>query len=260
MKILILSIYYNRPKLLRKAMESVLASHQYHSDWEMVFGDDNSPIPGEPIVREILSDFLDRITFINSNMSFQEKIDQGIQIGRYANEVITKSNADIAITLCDDDELIPTYTRDICNYFENNPKEMWTYSHLAIFNPLYKSSFDVDLNNLKYCPYNFTSERTNPVGKMDSSQVAFRLKAFEYGVRYPDNSKSEHNKHMPWLNNPDSGLFQAMYEKFGEIPFSGLISQYKGIHEHQLVWHKKQGHIGLKEYVDKIHQMGGKIL
>lgn len=260
MKILILSIYYNRPKLLRKAMESVLTSHQNHSDWEMVFGDDNSPIPGEPIVREILSDFVDRITFINSNMSFDEKIDQGIQIGRYANQVIKKSNADIAITLCDDDELVPTYTRDICKYFENNPEEMWAYSHLAIFNPLYKASKDVDLKQLKECPYNFTSERINPVGKLDSSQIAFRLKAFESGVQYPDNSKSEHDPYMPWLINPDAGLFQSMHKKFGNVPFSGLISQYKGIHEHQLVWHKKQGRIGLKEYTETINQLAGKTL
>jgi len=125
---------------------------------------------------------------------------------------------------------------------------------------IYKSSNDVDLNNLKECQYNFTTERTNPVGKMDSSQVAFRIKSFQKGVRYPDNSKLTNDLHRPWLVNPDAGLFESMFNEFGNAPFTGLVAQYKGIHEHQLVWHKKQGKIGLKEYVDRINELGGDLL
>lgn len=258
MKVLILSIYYNRPKLLQKSMESVLASHEHHTDWEMVFGDDNSPIPGEPIVRQVLGDLSERVTFINSNMSFEDKIEQGLVVGKYANKVVQESNADIAITLCDDDELVPTYLRDVCKFFEKHPEEMWAYSHLAIFNPIYQKSADIDLTKLKDCQYNYATKRTNPVGKMDSSQVTFRLKAFAEGVRYPETSKADSK--MPWLLNPDAGLFQSMYEHFGDAPFTGLVSQYKGIHDYQLVWNKKQGAVGLKEYVEKVHELGGYML
>lgn len=260
MKVLILSIYYNRPKLLKKAMESLLASHEHHQDWVMAFGDDNSPIPGEPIVREVLGEELSqRVTFVNTNMSFDEKIEQGITIGKHANRVIAESDADIAITLCDDDELVPTYMRDVCAWFEENPDAMWGYSHLAIFNPIYQKSSDIDLTNLRECQYNFSIEPTSPVGTMDSSQVAFRLKAFEEGVRYPETSKTA-DSNMPWLINPDAGLFEEMYKKYGDAPFTGLVSQYKGIHDHQLVWHKKQPANGLKAYVKEIHELGGDIL
>ena len=260
MKILILTTYYNRPKLLQKAMASILEANQYHSNWELVFGDDNSPIPGEPIVRKVLSTCNNQITCINSNMSFEDKIEQGLVIGKYANQVIQKSDADIAITLCDDDCLVPTYLRDISQFFETHPNYMWAYSHLAIYNPLYQKPTDINLNDIKECSYNEYSVPINPINKLDSSQVAFRLKVFEEGVKYPENSKASEDDLMPWLVNPDAFLFQEMYKRYGKIPFSNLISQYKGIHEHQLVWHKKQGRTGLKEYVDRVNDLGGELL
>lgn len=258
MKILIFLLYYNRPKLLRKCLQSLINANCYYQNWELIFGDDNSPIPGQQIVEEVLSkDLLKKVKFLKSNMSFEDKIKEGISLGKHANLCLQESNADIAITLCDDDQLVPEYLRNISHFFETNTQQVWGYSHLAIFNPLYQNSSQVDLTNLKECTYNQNKKPINPAGILDSSQVAYRISIIDDEIKYPDTSKL--NEGMPWLINPDQYLFTKIYEKFGLCPFTGLVAQYKGIHEHQLVWHKKQGVVGLKEYIDKVHELGGKI-
>lgn len=252
MKVLILSVYYNRPKLLRRAMESLLEANEFHSDWELVFGDDNSPIPGELIVREVLRGFEDRITCINSNMSLDEKLKNGLAVGRYANEIVLKSDADLVITLCDDDQLRPQYLKEISDYFNTHPDQMYAYSHLSIYNPLVGNPENLQVN----CLYNTSTSPINPSGKLDSSQVAFRVQAFREGVRYPETTRMD-NCDMPWVTNPDAYLFQQLFDKYGPCQFTGLIAQYKGIHDYQLVWHKKNNETGLKEYIKQVDKLGG---
>lgn len=252
MKILILAIYYNRPKLLKNAMRSILKANEHHNDWELIFGDDNSPIPGQPIVEDILKDYKDRITFVNTNISLEEKLEKGIMIGKFANEYIKKSNADIAITLCDDDELEPYYLKNISNYFENNIDQVWCYSHLAIFNPFFEKTEEISLDKIPNCVYNFSTNPINPVGKLDSSQIAYKLSLFNEGIKYPETSKSGE---YPWLINPDLELFEMIYAKYGECHFTGFVSQFKGVHDYQLVWNKKKKVLGLKSYIQEVHKL-----
>src|SRR4051812_40312287 len=103
MKIYVLVTYYNRPLLLRKALESVLAASTHHGNLRLLVGDDNSPIPAEPIAREVLGSLGDHTDFIRSATTLEEKLSQGTSIGKFANEYILASEADIIITLCDDD-------------------------------------------------------------------------------------------------------------------------------------------------------------
>ena len=113
MKILILCSYYQRPKLVRNALSSILAANEHHQDWELAFGDDGSIIPGKPIVEEVLKDHLDKIRIVESGMNLEDKLKHGLVLGRMANEAISLSSADIAIILCDDDELHPEYLKNI---------------------------------------------------------------------------------------------------------------------------------------------------
>ena len=78
--ILILSTYYNRPKLVRNTLNSILKANVHHQNWKLIFGDDGSPIPGEPIAREILSDHIDQIEFIRKETTLEEKISNGISL------------------------------------------------------------------------------------------------------------------------------------------------------------------------------------
>lgn len=245
-KILILMTYYNRPKLLKNSLRSLLAANEYYTNWELFFGDDNSPIPGEPIVKEILKDHLDKVHCINSGMSFEDKISKGLVAGRFANEIIKNSDANLAIILSDDDELFPTYLKEIAEYFTQHPDIMYAYSKIHIFNPLFEKSHSV--NNLKH-KYNY-DKPINPVNKLDASQVAFRLSCpivFPCSTFYKE----------PCTINLDASLFQQLYDKFGECHPTGFVAQYKGVHEYQLVWHKKG--VNFPNYIKMLDRLGGEL-
>ena len=116
MKILILLAYFNRPKMVRFALESI--KMQSYKNWELVFVDDGSDIPGRPIVEEILRDDLDKIKFYNTNHSVKDKINQGGSIfGYYWTQAMYESNADISIMLCDDDGIFPDALENLSNYY-----------------------------------------------------------------------------------------------------------------------------------------------
>lgn len=252
MKITILFSYYNRPKLLVNSIKSLLKANEFHDDWELFFCDDGSPIPGDPYVKNLLAEHIRKVTFFNTHMTPEDKVQQGIVIGRVANEFLAAATGDIVITLADDDELVPTYLHDLSTYFQNNPSVMYCWSKVHIFNPLVNKSADVD--NV-VGPFNSWVGSINPVNKVDTSQVAYRLSCFrEHGVRYPTTTSRSSN---PAIGNIDGHLFQQLFDKFGECPATDLIAQYKGVHEHQLVWHKKKSKEAFNTYLDEINELGG---
>lgn len=235
LKILILSAYYNRPKLVLNMLNSIVKANEHHQNWHLVFGDDGSHIPGKPIVVEALKDHLDRVTFIESNLTFEDKAKQGLLLGRYANEVMDKSDADVAIMLCDDDALYPTYLRDLSKFYIDHPEVLYAYSYVHLFNPLFQPPDGIDNATGKFnqwhCPI-------DPVGKVDASQVSWRLDCFKkFGARFAETTKRVDGK--PWENDTDRSFFESLVSKCGLCHPTHLIGQYKAIHDYQLVWHKK---------------------
>lgn len=255
MRVLILSPYYNRPLLVKKMLASIIAADEHHSDWELGILDDNSPHPVEPIIQCMMSGYRDRIRIINSGLTFEDKVEKGIVLGMYANMGIRESDADIGIFLCDDDQLYPTYLRDLSLYFETNPDVLYCYSKIHLFNPLTQESGEVDCLHHKYNQWNVPID---PSGKVDASQVAWRLSCCkEYGAWFEETTKIVDN--MPWGKDTDRSFFENLHEKCGPAQPSGLVAQYKGIHEHQLLWHKKTDEVGLRQYYDKVNQLGGEV-
>ena len=252
-RILILVPYYNRPILLRNAMQSVLRANQFYDKWELAFGDDGSSIPGRPIVEDVLKGHLERVEFYKSDMSFEDKLEHGIMLGRMANEAITQSSADVAITLCDDDELFPTYLRDLNLFFENNPSVLYCYSKIHLFNPL-KQKSDV-VNNVSG-KYNQWEGPIDPVNKVDGCQVAWRLSCCkQHGAWFTDSTKFVSGK--PWVKDTDKSFFEVLYNKFGPCYPTGIFAQYKGIHDYQLLWHKNATSESLRDYDTKVKSLAG---
>lgn len=239
--------------MLQNALRSVLRANEFHQDWEFVFGDDGSLIPGEPIVRQILKDHLNQITFLQSNMSFEDKISQGLTLGRMANEGMKNSKADVAIVLCDDDELVPEYLANISKFFEKNLDIWYAYSKICVYNPILQKSSDVGLSDHKY---NRFEGPINPVAKLDISQVAWRLDCCrKLDVWFAETTKFSYNK--PWVQDTDKLFFERLYEKCGPCVPTQLVSQYKGIHDYQLVWHKNVSEQTLKVYDNMCKEYGG---
>lgn len=255
LKILILMSYYNRPILVKNSLNSILKANEHHQNWELLFGDDNSKIPGEPIARDILKDHLDKVTFVNSNITLEEKLKNGITIGKFANEAIQRSNADIGIILCDDDELHSKYLFNLNKYFQDNDSIDYCYSNLLIFNPLINKTDEIDETKSinKYSQY---SGPINPVGKVDASQVAWRLKCCkEKNAWFAESTKFV--KEKPWTRDTDRAFFENLFEKCGDCHPTGFISQYKGIHDYQLLWSKNVNKEKLKIYNEECEKLAG---
>lgn len=256
MKVLILLSYFERPILVLNALTSVLESHKHHQDWELVFGDDGSLKKGKPIAEKILVDHLDRVRFVDSEMSLEDKLEKGILLGKYANEEILRSDADLVVTLSDDDELVPTFLRDVSEFFDKHSDVMYAYSKVHLYNPLTQESCSVNNATGKY---NSWIGPINPVNKIDASQVVFRADCFrKHDVRYPITTNDLAEK--PWVKNLDGALFDQLYQKFGDCVPTNLIGQFKGIHDYQLVWHKKKGVSGLIEYIKMVQGLAGETI
>lgn len=252
-KILILCSYYNRPKLVKNALNSILKANVHHQNWKLVFGDDGSSVPGEPIARQILPNHLDQIEFIRKDITLQEKLDGGISIGKHANEILKNTDAEIAITLNDDDELHPEYLSSLNYFLTHHPEVSYCYSNIHLYNPLFQRSEDVDNISGSY------NEHTGPInlyGKCDCSQVAWRVSCNKKDGAWFDESTVD-DTNMPWAKNTDAEFFNQLYEKCGPAYYSGFVSQYKGIHDYQLVWHKKAVADDLRKHIEDMDKLSG---
>lgn len=249
MKIAVLLTYFNRPILVRGALESVRQSN--YKNWKLLVGDDNSKIPAEPIAREVMADCLSQVDFIRSNTTLEEKLSQGTSIGKYANEYLLNSDADIVVTLCDDDKLYPDYLHKLADFYEKNQSIMYAYSDISIYNPF--NDVQATLNH----KYNQDIGADTPAGRLDASQVTFKADCVRiHGIRFPETTRIGD---MPYLNNVDMSFYQQLYDMFGPITRTGFLGQYKGVHDYQLVWHKKQGSLGLHRYIKTVQELGGKV-
>lgn len=221
MKILILMVYYERPTLVRNALNSILKASKYHQDWHLAFFDDGSQTPGQPIVEEMLKDHLDKITFYNSHMTPEEKEIEGCKVGHYLNKMSLENPGDILIVLCDDDELYPEYLMNLSKFFTENPKETSCYSKIHLYNPMLEKSENVD-NLIGH--YNQWTGYIRPDCRVEGSQVAWRREAVDKGVRWQESCTGNH----------DVYFLQDLFEKTGVTAESGFIAAYKGCHSKQL--------------------------
>ncbi len=251
LKILILMSYYQRPILVRKALASVLKAHELHQNWELAFGDDGSKIPGRPIVEEMLKDHLSKVSFVQSDMTFEDKIQQGLILGKLANAAIRSTDADLALILCDDDVLVPDYMKNLSEFFVNNPDVLYCHSKLFIYNPLQNSDWNPDSKYNKWA-----DQQVCPVNNLDASQVAWRLSCCKvHGAWFAESTKAVEGK--PWIKDTDKSFFENLYAKCGPSHPTGFFGQCKGIHDHQLLWHKNSFKDSLLEYNKTCNELGG---
>jgi glycosyltransferase involved in cell wall biosynthesis len=254
LKILILMAYYNRPILVKNALTSILKANDYYQNWELLFGDDGSAVPGKPIVEEILGRLTNKVKFVNSNLTLEEKLEHGISIGKFANQALKETDADIAFILCDDDELVPSYLFNLNRFFIENPEVLYAYSKIHLYNPLLQKSSDVQNISGKYNQY---EGPINPVGKVDASQVAWRLSCCkQHGAWFAESTK--HIDDKPWTKDTDRSFFENLFDCCGPCFSTGFVGQYKGIHDYQLLWHKNVQSHELQTYDKMCRDLAGR--
>lgn len=219
MKIAVLCLYYERPQMLRRCLQSVRAAAALHPDWELLFHDDASPTPGADIVAEVMGPLMGRVRLYRSEGTAEEKLHSGGLLGAVMNRMVQDSDADVGLMLCDDDLLVPTHLWDISAYFERNPGVPYAYSHIDLYDPT-GGVISMPVN-----PWNQWREPIHCRGRCDASQVAWRLSCCkEGGCWFP----------YPCFRNHDAGFYDALHRVYGPAPFTGLKAQWKGIHSGQL--------------------------
>lgn len=219
MKVLILLPFYNRPNMVVNALNSVEDST--HRDFELYFIDDcnwdESPGLGWKVLRDFYGTIPNYVTYEAIADDVQQKRLNGSRHGEFMNRAILESDADITITLCDDDALFSDYLANLNTYFSEHD-DVYTYCHVRTFNPF------VELPN-PYLPkrHYFTNVTgaIAPSCRVDSSQVAIR--------------RDKHVLFAPRQTvNLDADLFTRMYQEYGPCNFMGCEGQYKAIFDDQL--------------------------
>jgi len=221
LKILIILLYWDRPKMIRNALNSI--KEQTYDNWELAFIDDGSEAPGEPIVREILKDHLNQVKIIRTETTMAERFSPGSPIGLHMNNAVMDSDADVVVILCDDDALLPNYCEQLNIYFTMWPDEVWGYCHVIAFDPSQQ-----DYHTAPPTPgfsYNGHTGRIAPSCAVDSSQVVYRSKCTKEGGIYWI---------YPQTGCLDCNFYEKMVEVYGNCPFMSNIGQYKAVFPDQM--------------------------
>lgn len=234
LKVLIILLYWDRPKMVQNALNSI--KEQAYSNWELVFIDDGSDTPGEPIVREVLKDHLDKVKFTRTETTWAERFSPGSPIGLHMNDAVMTSTADIVVILCDDDALLPNYCADINTFFTNNLDQVWGYCHVVAFDPSQQDYHTAPLT--PWFSYNGHTVPIAPSCAVDSSQVVYRAHCTKEGGMYWI---------YPQTGCLDCNFYEKMVEVYGLCPWMGCVGQYKGVFPDQM------GKRGLTKPEDKVY-------
>jgi glycosyltransferase involved in cell wall biosynthesis len=219
--------YYKRPKIVLNALESILKST--YDNWHLTFVDDS----GDDSFKESFLNYgfdSSKITYSPILMSDDEKNNIGGSIfGKYVNDAIQNTDADIIILICDDDAIFPDYMENLNKFYTENPDKMWGYCHVEFYNPEIEHYTQSTKTNgdssLGFSDLNALTIPIIPANKVDSSQVSFRKKAFTEGnVWYPH----------PYTANLDAHVFHKMVNFWGLCDFTNCYGQYKGWFANQL--------------------------
>lgn len=220
-RFLILIPYFNRPRLVRNALQSIKDSDYPY--WEIAFIDDGSDEKANKILWEYFPHDR-RVTYTYINRSKEVKLKEGSNHGAYLNKAIRKSNADIVMILCDDDALVPDYMSKLNDWYNDNPSAMWGYSHVYIWNPM-EQKLDYTQSKDETHFLNKYTDPILPAAKMDASQITWRKLCNTKGNCW----------FMPEWFGIDELFYRDMGMTYGHCRYTGLMGQYKAFHLKQLM-------------------------
>lgn len=219
--VLLLLLYYNRPRLVRNMLQSIKEST--YKNWKVALIDDGSDFPAEPIVREMFTDEeLAKVTFYNIPDTKADKQARGGSIiGEKMNEAMDTLGCDLTIFACDDDAIHAEYLGNLNKFFKEHPEVHYGYSHIIPFNP-----YEQDWKTVQPTESWLNKTHTlDPFCQVDASQVCWRTYCCAPGkARFP----------VPKTANLDADIYGRLCEEFGLCPYMGFYGQYKAQFPNQL--------------------------
>lgn len=234
LKIQILFFYFERPQFLISILKSL--RRQSYDNWELHLIDDGTKDFAKEILLEMMyEDEKKKCWFYKTNDTPEKKKERGGSIfGKFANDAMLNSDADITFMLCDDDALYDRYLRNLNEFYSNNIGINYSYSHVSSYDPTKQSPIGLPYSA---CHLNLVND-IHPSNRVDASQVSWRrAKSLKLGLNFP----------YPQTANLDSVVYRQLYTFYGPCKFNGFVSQYKGFHKTQLM-HKANNRKSLHKW------------
>lgn len=217
-RILVLLAYYNRPKMVLGALESL--RRQGDAPFRCVMVDDGSEVRGETLVKGYPVSEVRRL----EDTEAEKRAQGGSRHGAVMNEIVAAATEEIVLTLCDDDALYDGYLSGLSKWYDEHPDAAWSYGHVSVYDPSMETPPWDEMRNGPW-PYgvncNYWRVPIRPSCSVDSSQVSFRR------TRMPPFQGGQ-------TANLDAVIFAQMYDAVGPCPYNGLVAQHKGVHRDQL--------------------------
>lgn len=218
MKLLVCLVYYDRPNLVRNALESIRALES--DDWELAVIDDG----GEPVL-PIVTEALPGVEFGYvriGDTEEQKRAQGGSRHGEFLNAAILDTGCEVAMCLCDDDAMVPDGVGKLLEWWEENPDAWYCWSYCVPFDPTREKphpDLPIEMVGL--------NRHSGPIDcscMADSSQVAFKTECFKTGgVRYAS----------PSTLALDADLFEQL-ASYGPAEQTGFAVQYKAVFADQM--------------------------
>lgn len=232
-------LYYERPSMVRKAIDSVF---RQVGEWELAIIDDSEKYPIDPILKDFVSeDSLERVKVYKTGMTTESKRKaKGSCFGKFMNEAIKDSDAELALMLCDDDMLYPGVIQNAHQHFKNNPEALAVWCPVAVFDSETESEYDAIVTSEgrtkgKYHWANYFNDRHGKAKSLrmhDASQVIWKTECNKEGnIWFP----------YPKTGCLDSDFYRNLDNKYNVSRFSrgDFVSQYKNMHRHALSFRDK---------------------
>lgn len=178
MKISVIVASFNRPRMLREALESL--QRQTHRDFQVILIDDSTLFNVFDIVKDF--DFPECVT-VHENVPPGERQKKN-RLGVNVNVGLSHATGDVVAYLADDDAYFPGWFKAVSDHFEKNP------GHQVAFGILKYCQDELDFSEAG--EIRFWDEIVyDPMGRLDHNQVVHRRS--DPPVKWLENIGTESN-------------------------------------------------------------------
>ena len=213
MKISVLLSSYNRPNLIRRAIDSVVK--QSHKDFELFVLDDNS----ESDIKNVIDSYNDnRIKFIKFNTTMEDRT-SCLMMSKNINSGLEAATGETISYLADDDYYFDGWFESVVNYFHSNKEADVVYGKLKYIGCNWKDLFHTQLNQI--------------IGQIDHNQLMHRKSVLDKLDKpyWPEN--------LDYFGAPDGFFFKKLFAHF-EFHAIDTWAAAKTQHGHNLLNAQKE--------------------
>lgn len=229
-KILLIMPYFERPNMVLNALNSF--SNIQYDNYEIVIIDDGSiKFPIHSVLKPEHYSKIKNLKLLYSHDNLENKFKRGSIHGKFMNQAIRDSNADIVVMMSDDDAVLSDYFNKLDQYYSNNKDIFYSYCHVIPFDPfLQKPSIELLNSTRSFWNTNATTflnhhEPLNPYCRVDSTQVSWRRECnVDKNIFFPEEQ----------TKNLDAAFYSQMFQNYGNCCYNGITGVYKGFHIGQL--------------------------